>query len=323
MTKLTAIFLLIGISGFLAGWFVYNRKRLWRTITATFIWVIASLLLFSGGYSYWYYHRPLPEPVNNKILFEGITYTREVHQSPRPIIVHIVTIDLNAPGISFLVTPSALMRDREFSAKTTSQFLQEFDVQLAINAGFFEPFYAKGPFWYYPHVGDPVNVYGVSISQGTEYSQEEPGYNALYISHDNHISIGQPLESSYNAVAGYSIFLKAGKLENTFDGRYYQTTPGPRTAVALDKSGRIFMLFVVDGRQPNYSEGISLPELAQIILRYGGYTALNLDGGGSTTLVKAGLNGKPIVLNSPVHGRVPPGRERPVANHLGIFAARK
>lgn len=30
-----------------------------------------------------------------------------------------------------------------------------------------------------------------------------------------------------------------------------------------------------------------------------------------------------VVLNSPIHGRVPPGRERPVANHLGIFARQK
>jgi exopolysaccharide biosynthesis protein len=83
------------------------------------------------------------------------------------------------------------------------------------------------------------------------------------------------------------------------------------------------MLFVVDGHQPNYSEGMTLPELAQIVLKHEGYTALNLDGGGSSTLVIEGLDGKPIVLNSPIHGRVPPGRERPVANHLGIFARRK
>jgi exopolysaccharide biosynthesis protein len=82
------------------------------------------------------------------------------------------------------------------------------------------------------------------------------------------------------------------------------------------------LLFVVDGRQPNYSEGMSLPELAQVMLDYGADTALNLDGGGSSTLVMEGNDGKPHVLNSPIHGRVPPGRERPVANHLGIFAKR-
>jgi hypothetical protein len=65
---------------------------------------------------------------------------------------------------------------------------------------------------------------------------------------------------------------------------------------------------------------MSLSELAEILIRHDGYTALNLDGGGSVTLVMEGTDGEPVVLNSPIHGRVPPGRERPVANHLGIFA---
>jgi exopolysaccharide biosynthesis protein len=81
-------------------------------------------------------------------------------------------------------------------------------------------------------------------------------------------------------------------------------------------------LIVVDGRQPNYSEGVTLPELTQIVIEHGGDAALNLDGGGSSTLVVEGPKGEPAVLNSPVHGRIPPGRERPVANHLGVFAER-
>jgi hypothetical protein len=48
---------------------------------------------------------------------------------------------------------------------------------------------------------------------------------------------------------------------------------------------------------------------------------MNLDGGGSSTLAVEGANGRPEVLNSPIHQRIP-GRERPVGNHLGIFAER-
>ncbi len=90
--------------------------------------------------------------------------------------------------------------------------------------------------------------------------------------------------------------------------------------MVLDKSREHFLIFVVDGRQPNYSEGIPLPELAEIAIKHGADIALNLDGGGSSTLVKEGADGEAVVLNSPIHLRVPPGRERPVANHLGIFA---
>lgn len=48
---------------------------------------------------------------------------------------------------------------------------------------------------------------------------------------------------------------------------------------------------------------------------------MNLDGGGSTTLVMEGDNGQPVLLNSPIDSRIP-GRERAVANHLGIFASK-
>ncbi len=80
------------------------------------------------------------------------------------------------------------------------------------------------------------------------------------------------------------------------------------------------ILLIVDGCQPNYSEGMTLAELGEIAIDYGAYTALNLDGGGSSTLVVEGAPGKALVLNPPIHRRIPPGRQRPVANHLGIFA---
>jgi len=59
--------------------------------------------------------------------------------------------------------------------------------------------------------------------------------------------------------------------------------------------------------------------LASIIIEFGGYSALNLDGGGSSALVIEGEDGKPLQLGSAIHTRIP-GRERPIANHLGIFA---
>src|SRR4051794_28051888 len=62
----------------------------------------------------------------------------------------------------------------------------------------------------------------------------------------------------------------------------------PHTAVALDRASNTLMLFLVDGRQPNYSEGVNIPELAAIILSHGGYNALNLDGGGSVALAIEG-----------------------------------
>lgn len=62
----------------------------------------------------------------------------------------------------------------------------------------------------------------------------------------------------------------------------FNKTRHPRTAVAITKRGRI-LLITVDGRNIN-SEGLSLFELAKILRWLNAKDAINLDGGGSTTL---------------------------------------
>jgi len=57
----------------------------------------------------------------------------------------------------------------------------------------------------------------------------------------------------------------------------------PRTAIAKLKSGQI-LLVTVDGRQAE-SIGMSLPMLADLLIEFGAVEAINLDGGGSTTMV--------------------------------------
>lgn len=61
----------------------------------------------------------------------------------------------------------------------------------------------------------------------------------------------------------------------------------PRTAAGTARAGRRLILAVVDGRQSPYSDGMSLNELATLMLALGARDAINLDGGGSSTLVYA------------------------------------
>ena len=79
------------------------------------------------------------------------------------------------------------------------------------------------------------------------------------------------------------------------------------------------MLFVVDGRQAGIAEGVTIDEFAALIIEHGGYSALNLDGGGSSVLVMQGADGIPIQVSSPTDQDVV-GKERPIANHFGIYA---
>jgi exopolysaccharide biosynthesis protein len=92
----------------------------------------------------------------------------------------------------------------------------------------------------------------------------------------------------------------------------------PRTAIGINRNGRFLYLVVVDGRQPFYSEGVTLVDLAELLIDQGAYAGMNMDGGGSSTMVMEGEAGKPVILNSPIDSYIP-GRERPVGNHLGIY----
>jgi hypothetical protein len=86
-----------------------------------------------------------------------------------------------------------------------------------------------------------------------------------------------------------------------FTGKYFNmNTPlsrAPRSALGITRDGRL-LLVVVDGRQPELSTGLTLKETAIILRELGAYEAINLDGGGSSTLV---INGQ--VVNSPSDGK--------------------
>ncbi len=78
-------------------------------------------------------------------------------------------------------------------------------------------------------------------------------------------------------------------------------TKHPRSAIYTTKDGKTVFL-TVDGRSRGNAIGVSIPELAHLISALGGEDALNLDGGGSTTLWMEGApdNG---VLNCPSDNR--------------------
>lgn len=293
-----------------------------RLIVVAVIFGIILTLAISGGYLFWYAHRPLPQALTDEPLFEGITYTRELRDEPRPLVIHVVTIDLDAPGLSFLVTPGNGADGFDYAARTASQFLDEYDLQLVINGDFFDPWRDYGPWDYYPHVDEGVNTRGRTVSQGTFVTDGySPTYDTMYISADNRITFNTPPDEVYNALSGH-LMIVLDSVPQTFPTpNSYLEDAHPRTAIALNESSETMIIVIVDGRQPNYSEGVTIPELADIITDYGGYTALNLDGGGSSVLVIEGTHGQPIQLNSAIHNRIP-GRERPLANHLGIYARR-
>lgn len=82
----------------------------------------------------------------------------------------------------------------------------------------------------------------------------------------------------------------------------------PRTALGVTADGGL-LLVTVDGRQGNLAVGMTLEELARLMLELGAKEAMNLDGGGSTTMVVQGR-----VVNTPSAGT-----ERAVGNALLVI----
>ncbi|HEY6707324.1 MAG TPA: phosphodiester glycosidase family protein [Actinomycetota bacterium] len=76
-------------------------------------------------------------------------------------------------------------------------------------------------------------------------------------------------------------------LSGNVDGSTPFHRRNPRTAVGATADGRL-LIVTVDGRQPGHSVGMSLRELAELFVRLGARSAINLDGGGSTTMVLDG-----------------------------------
>lgn len=280
-----------------------------------FLWVPIFILLVLAAFSTLNktIQRPPRQDVSEE-LFQGITYRRFARTSPRPLVIHMLEIDLSFPGINFFVTPGDDSIDMDLRARRTTDFVNEFGPQLAINGSFFEPFSAQLPWDYYPRLGDPVDVQGFAMSNHQVYSNARDDWPILCLG-AAYVQI-RDAECDLDvtqALAGNHMLLRDGAVVAPDDDGLH-----PRTAVATNNSGSKLWLIVVDGRQTNYSEGVTLWELAEIALEAGADIALNLDGGGSSTMVMKGENGVQV-LNAPYHTNIPM-RERPVGNHLGIFA---
>lgn len=106
--------------------------------------------------------------------------------------------------------------------------------------------------------------------------------------------------SILNAVGGSDILIMNGKVQS-ISTNDFSTIRHPRTAVGYDDSGKVYLL-VVDGRQPSISNGASLADLAEIFISLGCTNAINLDGGGSTTMILKDEAGKYVTKNSPSDG---------------------
>ncbi len=294
------------------------RLMLWAFLGGTVL--VCTLILWLGIPRTLCHLVPQPEAAAFD-LAEGVHYKRLVSQEPART-VHVVSLDLGRPGLRFIVREADAQGS--LSAQTTSQFLEQTGADLAINGAFFEP-WSNRVFTWFPHEGDlakPLGYYRPRALAAQDATP--PSAGTLYLSADGAAASarigGEPPNESMLAITGERI-LRAGKFdgfcESPFEfGSKQAFTPHPRTVVGLSADRQTLWFVVADGRQQRRSEGARLPELCELLLAEGAADAINLDGGGSSTLVQRGKDG-PEVMNHPVHRRWP-GRERPIPSHIGV-----
>ncbi len=288
--------------------------------------------------------------------YQGITSITRTETSPRAENMHIVLVDLTAPGISFELTGKSGTYDT--TRQTTLNFINQKQAQVAINSHF-----------YVAPTGAPagqVQIVGLAASKGTIISPFEPqpvaagltdqSYAimpfaaALNIDASNNAGIVHRdpayadnmhiLESAtiYNAVAGSAqIITNGAKTIPTYTGTangglntgagysdadsWYNRVRS-RTAIGLTADKKTLVLFTVDEINNSGSTGMKIGEVADILMSdYGVYNALNLDGGGSTTL--AMQNPSTLVrsvVNAPSDNSGAGGIGRDVGSSLAIYA---
>ncbi len=278
----------------------------------------------------------------------GITYTTRTNEvvGKQTVNMNILQIDLTAPGIGFSLTPEGGSLDTV--RQSTLGYLNTTGAQFAVNSHFFLPF---------PSSSSDADLVGFAASGGSVISPFESPVQyyalvanapAINIAPDNTAGIVHA-DTGYadgthvienvtlgTAFAGSAQIVTAGVVTIpeyvdanhpdallTSNGTYsnadsWYNRYNARTVIGLSEDNQTLVIFTVDNR--GGSSGLSVGQAAQLLVDdYGVYNALNMDGGGSTTLAMrdpdTGIGG---IVN--VYADNTPGG-RVVGSNLAIFAA--
>lgn len=247
--------------------------------------------------------------------FPGVRYVHRHVTEPREIDMHIVLVDLKQSGVKIVTTGPNNDPDTQTDFETTRQFVKRTGAQIGINGGFFG--YTRKAVETGKGILCSLAVSDGKLVGGWGHNQ----HDAVNIGEDNVVtfirrakedktgSATDPEVKLYNAIAGNVRLIENGKILAKGGNPSY-----PQTAVGHTADHRL-ILFVSDGRQPSFSEGMTYEELAGILQEFGAVDAIAFDGGGSATMVMAtGEDVEPRVLNRPSDGQ-----ERAVGNNLGII----
>jgi hypothetical protein len=208
----------------------------------------------------------------------------------------VLAIDVCAPGVSFAVTAES---ER---GRTVPSFASLVGATAAINGDFGD----RGP---------PFLTDGPAMHDGARWGGVDHGYVSPIAFGPAHIDfppMGLVSESlpawAREVVSGHPTLLDDGIVVGNPEDSLC-TVRHPRTAMGISADRRSLFWLVADGRRPG-AAGLTCDEMAFILASYGAVDAVNMDGGGSSTLV----------VHDEVKNQPSDGSPRVVSNHLAVFA---
>lgn len=265
---------------------------------------------------------------NAEHLFRGMELATLQLSGDEPLNICVVRLDLTEKALRFVTNnraenwgepmpdyPQAVIRTeritvRQFLENCRSRSSGALPVVLAINASPWRP-------WTKPFTHRYAAHMGLMISNGIEVAPPEANRPSLTIDKNNQLDFqtfqaGDDYSHLTLALSGFVTILEDGK-----NCAGSATDRHPRTVYGLSADRTKLFLMTIDGRQKGFSIGTTNAESAEWIRFFGADDAVNMDGGGSTTLIKFDpFSGTTQLLNSPSNGG-----ERIVANALGIYYA--
>ncbi len=243
----------------------------------------------------------------------------ESTQSPNPLAASYMRVDLHSPLIELFVMV-AEDPDGEGPAEATLtmpvDLLNQRKGLAAVNANAFSKVHPEDRFLPWAE-GMHVNMIGIAVSDGEFCSPlDNPRYSnsqvAFWLNRFSEPQISRPAETIdvRQAVGDFcAVLIRDGQLIPEEGGPRH-----PRTALGFDDSHQYLLLVVVDGRRNGYSDGVTMHELAQLLIDHGCQNAINLDGGGSSIMLSRNTESEaPITVNRPSSNA-----HRPIPAMIGV-----
>lgn len=226
---------------------------------------------------------PIHFPDEHTQPYEGV----DLHKVYRYNSICFVAV-IDPVGKRFMVT--------KFAHKKVSTVARELGAQIVINGGGYRGY----------------NAIGLHASQGRIYQDVIPYEPWINLTENNQPQINayNSKAKKYNALAGKRFIVEKGRISPNTSTSWREVHP--RTLAGLTQDGKLIEC-VVDGRQGPENIGVDLYDAARIMIEFGAWSAIDLDGGGSSTMW---VNDR--VINSPIENGVP-GQERLVGTHLAMF----